>query len=486
MEQSLEEVIFAGVLKPLETSSDARATLLSTFPDGVVFKNEWYLLYSLIHTHPRLNFTPEFLQLYCRQHKGYLQSCSNNINLADFAVGDSDAFMTFVDSCIATLKKCTATTVSAEDYMMAIETFRLHYVEDASIKLLEQGAEIVSNGVAISAKKTLQGFADMTAHVVNGLSKLSNMMEKKNRKGVIVYDTSYSAEERKKTERICTYGIKTIDDALGGIYETDMISLLAPPKGGKSRLSAYIFHNALINGASCVSWSIENGVSGFEALVRARHFEHMYNSQERDVTKRRQIDADKIRKGTLDPELAALEAASWADLRTNPAYGRWANIDEDFDADTFLSVLENAVNMVNAKLVLVDYLQLVSGDSRIPKHERVGQCYQRSLQFLQSKNIAGIFPAQIKQEAVKLLGSKSKDELDTVELRDAGGETSEVIRTPSVLMLLYADTQSIRNNEMRIISIPSRNSAPFPTVHLTTRFDTCSFYDTTDLEDGED
>lgn len=485
MEQLLEEVIFAGVLKPIAVSSAARANLLSTFPDGIVFKNEWYLLYSLVHTHPRLNFTPEFLQLYCRQHKGYLQATAN-INMADFAVGDSDAFMTFVDTCVAALNKCTALTVSEEEYSMAIETFRLRYVEDASIKLLEQGAEIVTNGVSVSSKRTLQGFSDMTAHVVNGLSKLSNMMDKKNRKGVIVYDADYSEEEKKKLNKICTYGIKTIDDALGGIYETDMISLLAPPKGGKSRLSAYIFHNALISGASCVSWSIENGVSGFEALVRARHFDYYYNSNERDMQRRKTIDADQIRKGTLEPEMKALEEASWADLRNNPAYGRWANIDEDFDADTFLSVLENAVNMVNAKLVLVDYLQLVSGDSRMPKHERIGQCYQRALQFLQSKSIAGIFPAQIKQEAVKLLGTKSNDELENVELRDAGGETAEVIRTPSVLMLLYADAQSIRSNEMNIVSIPSRNAAPFKTVRLHTMFETCSFYDVTNIDEQDE
>ena len=62
-----------------------------------------------------------------------------------------------------------------------------------------------------------------------------------------------------------------------------------------------------------------------------------------------------------------------------------------------------------------------------------------------------------------------------MELRDGGGESSEVIRTPSVLMALYADTVSLRNGELKLLSIPSRNAATFPPVDLYADFSVCNF-----------
>ena len=471
---TLEQRIFSGLLKPPTEARDRRASFLGTFPDGSLFQNEWYVFYQLIKAHSNLNLTRDFVKLFLSTNKTTLMN-NRNIDLTSYAMGDTDAYITFMDSLLNELKTCTEYYISEDEYNLSVEEFRMHYVVENGITLMEQGATILTDGLPISQNRTLAGFSDMSTHVINGLSRLNNILNKTNRRGITVYDADTDTSEESKVQLVCKYGIEPHDKALKGIYETDMVSVLAPPKGGKSRFCAFLIHNAIVQGTNVVTWSIENGDKGIEALIRACHFDWLYNRAEADMTKRKIIDADAIRKNTLPEDLAELEAASWLDLRTNPNYGKWANIDEVFDADTFLTILENAVDTVGAKLVLVDYLQLVTGDGKQAKNERIGQCYQKSLQFLHSKKIAGLFPAQFKQTFVGDLSRKSASELENVELRDGGAETSEVIRTPSVLMALYGDTQGIKDGELKLLSIPSRNSAPFDPIDIYADFAVCNF-----------
>ena len=483
MNTSQEQIIFSGLLKPLSDSRELRSEFLSRFSDGSIFKNEYFVLHSLIKSFPTTVFTVEFIKLYLQNNKAeYLKS--NNVDLDEFSMGDTDSYLTFMESCINIAETCIASVVTKEQFDLAIEAFRMEYINEASISLLEQGATIMGEGLQVGHNRSLNGFSDMSSYVINGINKLINLVNRKNRKGIIVYGDDIAPEEDEPCSIVCPYGIDGLDKALGGIYEGDMVSILAPPKGGKSRISAFMVHNAIINGASVATWSIENGLKGIEALIRACHFNWFYNRNKTDSSQILRIDSNDIRRGTLDGELRAMEQISWQDLMTNPNYGRWANIDEDFDADTFLTVLDNAVSLVNAKLILIDYLQLITGDGKLSKNERIGQCYQRALQFLTQKKIAGIFPAQFKQTALGDLSKLTKSELADVDLRDAGGETSEVIRTPSVLMALYADKQSLRMNEATLLSLPSRNAKSFEPIDLAVQFECCTFTDMSTAQEG--
>lgn len=470
-----EGLIFSGLFKPLDICRERRAEFLGLFNDDSLFKNEWFVFYTLIRSYPKLVFNRDFIRLYLENNKGILTTRCRNIDLASFSLGGTDPYLTFVDSCLNEFKNCSDYNIQDNEYLLAMETFRLEYVNEAGITLLEQGAQILAEGLQIGSGKTLAGFQDMNTHVIRGITKLSNMLNRTNRKGVVVYGADMSSEEERPLQKVCEFGIETVDKCLGGLYETDMLSILAPPKGGKSRFSAYLIHQAIVNGTSVVTWSLENGWKGVEALIRACHFDWYYNRGQTEITKRQIINADDIRKNTLAGDLKELEEASWLDLRTNPKYGLWANIDDSFEADTFLTVLDNAVDSVGAKVVLLDYLQLITGDGKQSKNERIGSCYQKLLRYIQDKYIAAVCPAQFKQVFVGDLGKKSAADIANAELRDGGGESSEVIRTPSVLMALYADTVGLRNGELKLLSIPSRNAASFPPVDLYADFSVCNF-----------
>jgi hypothetical protein len=183
-----------------------------------------------------------------------------------------------------------------------------------------------------------------------------------------------------------------------------------------------------------------------------------------------------IRKGDLSKELKELEAASWTDLKCNSSYGRFASIDEDFDVDTYMEILDNAVTATGANLICIDYLQLISStNSRVNKNEVIADVYKRLLQYIKRKKIGGIFPAQLKQTVVGDLKTVNPQELINQDLRDAAGGSYEVIKTPDLSISLFGSPTDIRNGEMKILYVAARNVAGFEPINVYVDAGSCTF-----------
>ena len=476
---SMPDVIFGSLLKNDDEVLVRKQHLITTFGNTSVFKNEYYVFYLLVRDHIKINPDSDFITMYMKVNKG-LFSKNPNVNLSSYNLGDAEPYVEFVNSVLTVYDNCRRKVVSNEDYFKAVEMYRMEYMSVESIKILEASTNIVSDGLDVRGKR-YSGYEDMRAYSKSRFMQLDNMMSKSDRKGLIMYGVNDQEEsEDGQVKLVSKFGIEPLDNAIGGIYEGDMVSLLAPAKGGKSRMATFMLHNALINGTSVAMWSIENGYKGWEALLRARHFKYFYDERNIGGEGKRFINADMIRKGTLPPELKEMELASWTDLKCNKDYGRIINIDEDFDADTFLEVMDTAVAN-GAKLICIDYWQLVTegnskGAKAQSKNERIGDCYKKTLQFLKSKKVGGIFPGQLKQTVVGNLNKTDAAEFVNTELRDAAGESYEVIKTPDVNLALYATVEDLRQGSMKILSIPSRNIAPFEPIDLACDMGSCSFY----------
>lgn len=477
MDLNMQEVIFASLLKDDAGVTDRKQHLINMLGGANIFSDEYFVLCSVLKEFPRVTPDRDFLKVFLQTNRG-LFSKHKNIDLSKFKLSDADPYTEFCTSVLAIFDDCKRKEVTPEDYYRTVEMFRMEYISVESVKILEDSALIVSEGLT-EGRRTYAGYEDMRNYSKNKFIRLDNLLNKTERKGTVVYGFNDEEEEESgKVQLVCTYGIEALDKALHGIYEGDMISLLAPAKGGKSRFATFLLHNAVVNGVPIVMWSIENGYKGWEALIRARHFMHFYENKSSDGEVKRFIDADMIRKGELPPDLAEMELASWMDLKANTHYGRIANIDEDFDADTFLEVLDNAVNLVGAKLVCVDYLQLITagkGQNAASKNDRISEAYKKMLQYLKSKKIAGVFPAQLKQTVVGSLNKVNGEDLINTELRDSAGESYEVIKTPDVNLSLYATMEDLRQGSIKLLSIPSRNSAPFEPIDLACDLGTCTF-----------
>lgn len=468
--------IFSGIYSQANEKgvlNRRRQDLISNFADNI-FKDEFFVLYSILKRFPKLSRIDEsFLMLYLNTKSADFQR-ERNIDISRFSAS-GDAYGEFCSSCLGVFKQCVnSVVISDEEFVLALEQYRIEYINEESIILSQDAVAIMSDGLKYG-RRTLSGFGDMQTYVKRGLARLENLDSGAAHVGIITYGENDTEEMEQDLKTICPFGVPSLDEATGGITEGDMISILGIAKGGKSRFMTYLVHNALINGINCVVWSVENGVKGWEALLRARHFDYLYNSSN-DTMAHCFISDNEIRKGTLSGERKDREAASWLELRTNKDYGKLTVIDEPFEIGTYIETLDNAVKQGSAQLVAVDYLQLIGDSTGLrSQQERVAEAYQKTLRYLKANKIAGVFPAQIKQASVSSLASLTSAELAAAETRDIAGASYEVVKTPDINIALVGSIEDIKMGHLKLVSMPSRNSAPFDPVDLSVDFGASTF-----------
>lgn len=449
-----ERKIFAGVFKKDEDVTMRRNLLRSTMGVMNAYKNEYQVFYRMLSDKPTLTFDKEYLKLYLTIHKG-LFTKNSNIDMQQFSMGDQDAYTAFMDSCINLFDECHREEIDNDSFELALEKFKMQYVSQQSLGILEDCAEIVSDGKTVRGKQK-QGYEDMRRYMTDNFTALDKVTTGSTRKGAIVYGVN-DEDDDKRTERklIGHWGIPSLDKTVG-IMEGTMISVLAPPKNGKSRLCYSLVEELISQGVNCLVWSKENTPKGAEYIIRAKNFNRNFNMNVSPEDKKF-LDDGSLAQGKFDkPEYQELEDANWFSFRHREDYGRLISIDEDLCIENFIEIIDEQVTRYNIKVICVDYLQILSSqeNSNISHFEIVSQGYRKMLQYIKNKNIAGFFPAQIKQDAIDVL-NKSKD-LGALDLRNVGGESSEVIRTPDINILLYASPVGLKMGQMTMIPLPSR------------------------------
>jgi archaellum biogenesis ATPase FlaH len=474
-EEPLEKRIFSALLKDDASVMERRQEFFGRFADSSLFDNEYFALYEAIKSIPKRIPNKEYLCTFIRNNRGKFQ-ISSNVDMTSYALGDNNPFDEYMNSCCSVYDECLTFDTNHVDFVTAMETLKLQYLTRKTLDVLSESTDILLEGKEVGKRK-LNGFDDMRQHLVSNLSKLDKISTVSLRKGIITYryqdDSTYSDS---KAEFICPYGVKALDAELKGIYEGEMISVLAPTKGGKSRFATFLLHQAIVNGKSVAMWSVENGYLAWEALIRARHFEWYFNAQETNVGFKKIINNNMILKDEMSDEIRMKEMESWLNLRTAENYGEIANIDEDFNSDNFLDILDAAVQKVGAKVVCIDYLQLLTDTSRNKtKTNVIAEAYIKTLQYLKAKKIAGIFPGQFKQVTIDDFKKTKEEDFISKEMRDIGGESAEVIRTPDVNLALYASQNDLRDGFMKLLSVPSRNSKPFDPINMYTELGSCTF-----------
>lgn len=472
---SREDLIFASLFKSDEGVLERRQVLFEKIPNENIFSNEYYVFYLMIKSNMKLKYKESYLSVFLNSQKALL-SKSSAINLAQYKFGEEggDAFVKFGESCVRKFHSCVSLAVDDNDFCVALEEAKMNYIQMQTLTNLEIAAAILTDGARVG-KKDLVGYKDMHSYLNLKMTQMDTLFDSDGSKGFIVYDGEQTVEQE-EIKKIGNFGIAALDSKDICVMEGDMISLLAPSKGGKSKFSLFVQHQMVLQGISIVSWSIENGYRGWEAMMRARHFNHYYNSNISDVREQIVVTSEMIRKNQLQGKVKEMEAGSWLDLQTNPNYGKMLCIDRPFTLDTFLDILERAVDTVHARFVCIDYLQLIEGEKGMTKAEAISKAYIRTLQFLKRKKIAGIFPAQLKQDAVNELSKIKPEKLGQAELRTGAGESYEVYKTPDMNLLLYGNSEALAEGRLMLALLPSRNVEPLDApIQLDTDFKTCTF-----------
>jgi hypothetical protein len=417
----------------------------------------------------------EFISLYLLRNTKLILDNQGVLNISeykDLADNEVEAYTS------AVLKKYTRLLQlpNADNLNLILEKFKEDYKAIELAVAYDDAKYVLYDGKQIG-RKTYQGYEDSISLVKRTTARIEGLLDKTT--GVGFIDGSEMLEDESEDVKPVKIGdfdlISELNEYLGGVYSSIFYNVLAPTKGGKSKFCARLAHSTLVRYGKNVSvWPHEGGYKAWFAQLRAIHYEWFFirNQGRTDLPRLSQRD---ILWGTYpSEEVKQLEMLSKQDLFTNPSYGKVNMIDRPFKVETFIDEIETSVQLNNSVMIVIDYLQLIGWDSyNSNKNQAIGTAYQLALSYCKKRNVAIVSPSQFKQEFMNEM-AKSKDGQGH-EFRTAGGESSEIIRTPDINIALYASIDDLQRKEMTIKSIPSRLAEPHPDIRIYADLCSCVF-----------
>jgi replicative DNA helicase len=244
-------------------------------------------------------------------------------------------------------------------------------------------------------------------------------------------------------------GFRDLDDFLGGLKPGNQIVIGARPSCGKTALAAAIAVNVVNAGIPVHFFSME--MSREEITERIIS---MRSSIPLKVIQRGQNpDGRKITGEQVERIQTAAES-----FRQCPFY-----LDDNcgLTAARLASSVRRAVRRRGVKLVVIDYLQLMSPENeRDPRHLQVGTLARRVKQMARLCNVPVILLAQLNRENEKRSGGKPR----LSDLRESG----EIEAHADVVVLLNPQAERpVDNDQFRLIDVIIAKHRNGPTAEVT-------------------
>ena len=136
--------IFSGLYKISEEGWEVRRQeFLKTFSDSKVFEDEYYVFAVLVKTYPKLSLSKKFLNSFLISNRASLEK-SPNIILQRFKLtSDEDPYIEFVQSCTVLHDELQKVSFTNPEFMESLEMYKMHYVQDRSITLLDKEKRVL-------------------------------------------------------------------------------------------------------------------------------------------------------------------------------------------------------------------------------------------------------------------------------------------------------------------------------------------------------
>lgn len=465
--------------------SDIRMLALDTLaslPSPSIFRDENYILLSVLFSFKnrlrRIKIDEELIRLFLNRSRKLILNSSEFIDINAYGEIDGSNVLGYISGVIKHYRRLlTLDDVDESEYLLTMEKYLVEYKTLEAEKVLQNARLILTDSLS-AGKKKLSGFEDSQNYIKREMSRIEGLVTMNQGTGFTTHREMLQKDKSTKPSiKVSDFGkIKSLNEVYSGIYTGMFYEVIAPPKAGKSKFMTRICHTSIAEyGTNVTVWAVEGGNDAFLAQLRAIHFDWVYNTGVDMVNKKYGVSQEAIYHDRFpSDELRAMEESSKVDLASNEDYGVVDFIDRPFKVETFLDDIDASVKSNNSKIIFIDYLQMISSIyHNVSSREAVSDAYQSLLQYCRLNNVAVFTPAQYKQETFdKLMESKTGSGID---LRTAGGVSSEVIRTPDVFFAMWATTEDIANNVSKILSMPGRFCKPFPDIDLVTNLETCQF-----------
>lgn len=450
-----------------------------------IFRNENYVILSVFYAFKERGITPdeEFLKIWLMRNTKFLKDSQGYIDLQAYKDLDDNLYVGYASAVVKQyVRLLQLPVVDTDTFILTLEKYKTEFSCFEIGRAYSQARLILYDGVQVGSK-FYQGYADSLAYIKKAEADIEAMLDHVTGVGFIdSREAGIEDGDVAESEKIGDFDlIKELNEHLDGIHTSMFYNIMAPTKGGKSKFTTRMIHNIVVEHGNNVSvWAHEGGYKMWWAQLRAIHFEYLY-IRNKPVEERLAplSQKDIFFKKYPSEEIRRLEEASRLDLFTNERYGCINMIDRPFKLESFISDIETSVQLNSSKAVLIDYLQLIEWDTKsFSKPQALSKAYQMFLAYIKKRNIAGISPSQFTQDFMNEMANSKEGQ--THEVRTAGGESSEIVRTPDINLALYASTEDLLRKQMTLMSVPSRMAEPFPDIPLYADLCSCVFSSVSD------
>lgn len=448
-----------------------------------LFRDENYVIFSIIYNYKdrikNITIDSDFVSLFLDNNRKLIEKSTGYIDIHAYGEVDGSETLGYITGVVKHFNRlCVMADMTKDEFDLLFEKYLVIFKSIEAQKVYAQSNQILTEGAKIGSK-LLTGFEDSFNYSRRQLAEIEGLVDMNQGTGFASLRDVLMAEknEAQKPIKIADFDkLDALNKIYGGVYTSNFYEVLAPSKGGKSKFCARLNHTACVKfGTNVTVWAHEGGNEAWAAQLRAIHFDYTYNEGSSVADRKFGIDQDTILFDKFpSQELRELELASKIDLASNVEYGNTDFIDRPFEVETFLDEIDSSVKANNSKLIIIDYLQLIgSKNPRRSDRENIAKAYTSLLNYCKKNNVAVITPAQYKQDVIDSMSAKT-DTADS-EMRTAGGGSSEVFRTPDIIFSFWASTADIRNNRMKIMSVPCRFNKPFPEIPCYIDLGVCQF-----------
>ena len=508
VEDSLKK-IFAGILigqirrdnpKMLDIANTAKvckSKFLATFPSNI-FQDGYAIFYEIYVRFGMTLFNRDQMKSIIENNRDLILD-SPYVNITKLAkIGDSDHQATddekieaVQDNMVDILEELSNMYVTEDEWSSAVKVFVNDFRNRYTLETAQNMTRIMSadgydEKIWGHRNMHYQGIDQMNQYYANRMKILNELNEEKQIRSVVI-DSEWLAKdfESEKTEdkaAILRVGLDEIDNVMGDLRRGNMLGVLGPPKGGKTRFTNYLVARALRQGLNVCVWPLEGTKEEWLSMQTAAliRMDPQFNSSvnSKDILQRKYISSK-------DMKFATMVASAKTVLATGKHQGKLSFIEGVAYEEDFLQTLQSHYDNENPfDVIVIDSLvNIVSRNSGRSKSEVISRAYMSLKNYIANamkRPALAIIPAQLKQDTVDFLRRNPDETIDVT----AGGESAETIRTPDEVIGLFSSKDERNSGELKLYHVASRHSETFQDFLCRAEFGCCYFYSDASLNDG--
>lgn len=462
--------------------------LASEFPINV-FQDEYAFFYEVINSLKVKVFTVSQVTGIIERNRDLILD-SPYIDMSRWAMTsdgkqatDDEKIEAFKRNVVDLLKDLSNRIVDIDKFDSAVEIFKEYYIQQASLETAQNMSLILSDtGLIVKStgkrRRLYKGVEDSELYYEERQSIIKRLMFKEALKSEKIDEKWLSddiaKDDKQDEEGILDTGLSTIDEVTGKFRRSNIITILGPTKGGKTRFTNHLVNRALSAGLNVCVWpqegSKEEWIANQTACIVMNKYGIPYDSKK------------VLERSYSDEAMRRYCQSAKTMLATDMRRGRLSFMTGTAYVEDFIAELENHYRKENQFDVLViDPLVNIQSKHGRTKVDRVSTAYIDLKDYIANKmekKALAIVPAQLKQDVIDSLRRNPGDTIDIT----AGGESSETIRSADEVIGLFSSKEERNLNQMKIYSVASRHSGNFPDFTAGCMLGCCYFSDRLDLK----